>query len=71
MLYVTLTKPFSRLSMGSLKSANIVGNKNTTKSLQKNRRQFASRRNGSFSTWQVNCQDYTSIHIHLLVLKDM
>ena len=49
--------------------ANSVRNVNTAKSLQKSRRQFASRRKRSPTLDPGSCLGYTSILIHLSYLK--
>ena len=46
-------------------SANSVGNINTAKSLQKNRKKFASRPKMSHSLGPFSCLSYTSTLIHL------
>ena len=43
-----------------------VKNINTVESLEKNRKQFASKRKGSPLLGPGSCLDYTSILIHLL-----
>ena len=52
-LYVPSSRTLCRLSIGSLKITNSVSNINTAKSLQKSRKQLASRRNWqlSFGYW--------------------
>ncbi len=51
--------------IGSLKLTNSFGDINTTESLQKNRKHFASRRKGSQLLGADSFLDYTSILIHL------
>ena len=53
----------SRLSIGSLKSANIIGNINTAESQQKNGKQVHNRRKGSAPLGPGGCLDYTSKHL--------
>ena len=53
--------PCPEFGIGSLKSAQNVGNINTAKSLQKKRKQFSSKRKGSPSLRAGSYMDYTSL----------
>ena len=59
----------SRFCIGSLKSVNSVGNINKAKSLQKNRKHFASRRKGSSPLGPGSCLYYTFVILDLIVKK--
>ena len=68
------TGTLSRFCIGSLKSANGVGNINTAKSLQKNTKQYVSRQKGSPSlgqvvVWNIHIYNDTCTFIELLIAK--
>ena len=64
--FVNMAGNLYRFFTGFLKSLNSVGNINKAESLQKNRKQFASRRKGLFQLRAGSCLNSTSIRIHLL-----
>ena len=59
------------LQLGLWISANSIQNINTAKSLQKNRKQFASRRKGYPQLEPGSCLGYTPILTHLFLLTNL